>query len=402
MVLPRTFGGRSVRFGLPLQTALFVVGIVLSGASLLFAEPASAEDVRSPEVRAEMATVYGSFKRLWELSLHEDDFLSGKEDAEIKKLLTTLDGAFHSDKLSHSKYAEEPTYRFLLQSLGRVIEDAKYRFDEGKREYSLWRVKSLTNYCISCHTRIEGASFDFLGDKKILDEVKDPSERAQYLLASRQFDKAASAYLDIAMKSDVPYDRERALSQWLLIYTRVNPKPKQAKTELETYRKKMKGLTRKEIGELQLWLRGLNEWVVSESKGEKISPDSLLRKAKAKEDVVIGGGVIEYLRVTSLLHTELEKPLQPAEESKKLFQLAQAYSELSGYFSFELPELFLERAIKLQPNTDIARQSYKLYERIILAAYSGSGGTFLPDDIKLHAKELEDIAYGVVGVSGQV
>ncbi|MCB0331465.1 MAG: hypothetical protein KDD70_17460, partial [Bdellovibrionales bacterium] len=146
-----------------LKSALTVLGaFLIPGKVLLAPAPLSAETPPQAEVRAEMGDVYDSFRRLWELSIHEDDFLSGKNDKEISGLLKKLDTSFHSEDLKESKFAKEPTYRFLLQSIGRMIEDARYRFDEGKRGYGLWKVKNFSNYCITCHLRLEGAAFDFV------------------------------------------------------------------------------------------------------------------------------------------------------------------------------------------------------------------------------------------------
>jgi hypothetical protein len=69
---------------------------------------------------------------------------------------------------------------------------------------------------------------------------------------------------------------------------------------------------------------------------------------------------------------------------------------------YELPEMLLERAIRLQRNTELARRSFLLYKDIIIGAYSGSGGTYLPSDVEALLRELEGIAYGIPNPSGRV
>jgi hypothetical protein len=43
-----------------------------------------------------------------------------------------------------------------------------------------------------------------------------------------------------------------------------------------------------------------------------------------------------------------------------------------------------------------------LYKEIIIGAYSGSGGTYLPSDVEALLRELEGIAYGIPNPSGRV
>ena len=60
-----------------------------------------------------------------------------------------------------------------------------------------------------------------------------------------------------------------------------------------------------------------------------------------------------------------------------------------------MPELFLEECIRENPDTELAKKSYRLYERMIALGFTGSGGTRIPSDVELSLKELHDLAYGV-------
>ena len=371
--------------------------VFLAAPLLLLADTpkASPNLPTTEEIKGEMQTLYQSFHQLFRHSINEKKFLSGEIDGEIQSLLADLENSFHKDELRKSRFSSEPTYRFLLQSIARMVEDANTRFKEGERGYALWQIKSFSQYCISCHTRLKGAEFPNPSfDEQFLSEIKDPLVIADYLLASRQFERAAAAFLSIAKKSEIPYERDRMLAKWLTIKVRVGQNPTVILEELRNYKNGRK-LSRRENSELFLWEQGLKRW----EKDAQTPIENLLQSGLNKEQQISGGGVIELLRVTATIHRELNEgtTLHAKNEAEKLLLLAQAYRELPGYFMYELPEMLLERAIRLQADTELARKSFLLLREILIGAYSGSGGTYLPDDVKLHLRELEDIAYGIPG-----
>lgn len=355
-------------------------------------------------VTGEMHSLYRSFRELFQLSVHEKEFLSGEKDAEISALLESLKTSFHKSELKSSRFAAEPTYRYLLQSIERMVEDAGNRFKEGERGYALWQVKSFSQYCISCHTRLKGTPFpDPTTDEKFLSEIKDPVVQADYLLASRQFARAAEAFFNGARDTHVPYERDRMMAKWLAIQIRVTQDPAKTLEKLTQYEKSV-ALSAREKSEVALWKQGLVRWIGEAKNQSSVLPEALLQTGLQKELQMSGGGVVELLRVTAQLHSELDEQgdLNGEEEAKRLFLLARAYKELPGYFMYELPEMLLERAIRLQRNTELARRSFLLYKEIIIGAYSGSGGTYLPSDVEALLRELEGIAYGIPNPSGRV
>ena len=78
-----------------------------------------------------------------------------------------------------------------------------------------------------------------------------------------------------------------------------------------------------------------------------------------------------------------------------------AYTKLPQFFVDDLPGLFLEQCIREFPNTEDARRAFKLYREVTILEYTGSSGTRVPDDVKLHLDELQALAYGVASFKGQ-
>jgi len=54
-------------------------------------------------------------------------------------------------------------------------------------------------------------------------------------------------------------------------------------------------------------------------------------------------------------------------------------------------EFYLETAIRLAPKAPFAEKAYLVLEERLVADYSGSGGTHVPDDVKALLKELREM-----------
>ena len=61
----------------------------------------------------------------------------------------------------------------------------------------------------------------------------------------------------------------------------------------------------------------------------------------------------------------------------------------------EMPDMLLEQAIRTEPGNAVARKAYRSLEQFTNRAFSGISGTEIPADVRLHLKELHDLAYEV-------
>jgi hypothetical protein len=55
--------------------------------------------------------------------------------------------------------------------------------------------------------------------------------------------------------------------------------------------------------------------------------------------------------------------------------------------------MYLERCISEFPGTKTAKQAYAVYRGQIIDDYTGTAGTEIPDEIKLHLEELRKKAH---------
>ena len=356
------------------------------------------------ELPANMHSVYQAFRELQPFLYDKDAFNDPKNAARIQELLGIMSTRFHKVEGMESAHAQEPGFASTLKVLNDMLDDAHNRFDEGKKGYALWRLRTSSNYCVACHTRFE-VKVDFYDPTVNLDGLNS-YERGELLLASRQFERARDEFLVAVKDPALVAQRMEALRKWLVIYTRVTPDPREALTELSRIRTRA-ALSRYEDEEVQGWLESLRRWE-GESK-VAVDPlakaENLIRQGLAMDDPLYGRkGTVELLRATAILHRLLDNMTQEnkVNRGRVLYLLGLAYSELPFFFINELPEMFLEQCIRENPGTDDAKRAYLLYKEIVNVAYTGSGGTRLPDDVIAELKELHDIAYGIPQVRGRV
>jgi hypothetical protein len=337
--------------------------------------------------------------------ISKERFSDEANEVEIKAHIRELRSLFHEVEGKHLTISEEPGFKATLKSINEMLADASYRFDEGKKSYALWRLKTATNYCVSCHTRHE-VPIQFSDDSTKLAELST-IERGKFFLATRQFTRAKEAFKEAAMDPNGDAARMEALRNWLLVYTRVQPDPDLALTELTRMLAKVpvRSFDQEEVGS---WIVSLRRWK-SENRSVKI-PDlvraeNLIRQALGGADPLTPrSGTVELLRATGILHQLLEgqADLSKADRGHALYLLGLAYSELPFFFITELPEMFLERSVREYPNTDTARKAFQRYRDVVTMTFTGSGGTRIPDEVLLKLKELHDLAFGTPKLSGQI
>lgn len=344
-----------------------------------------------------MALVYEAFKHLQKFMYNRDTFLDPANAQEISTQINGLKGGVHRFGMSDNKFKNDPGFASTLKILNQMLDDARLRFNEGKKGYALWRLKTSANYCVACHTRHE-VSIDF-ADADIDLSKLNKYEQGEFYLASRQFEKAKNAYIAAVLDPTLPFVRMDALRKWLIIYVRVYPDPQAAIAQINKLRPRAK-FTRYEEDEIIGWLESLRRW---QNEGELRVPllakaENLLRQGLGMNDPLTRKkGTVEILRATSLLHRLLEDQSAEAraQRAHALYLLGLAYSELPFFFVNELPELFLEQLIREYPGSDEAKRAFGLYRELMTLGYTGSGGTRVPEDAQAALRELHDLAYGV-------
>ena len=376
---------------------LFCVAVSLSLSAVAEQGRASGDFV------ARMNKVYQIFRELPRYARDEAKFNAPENEEKIQGLLDSLQANFHGPTLWDSDVAEDAGFQATLSTLQDLLADTTNRFRDGRKNYARWRVKTITNYCISCHSRYE-VEVDYQGQDIAGADVSH-FERAEFLFATRQFDDAAREYIKAAQDPTTPLRKMESLRNWLVIVTRVHPDPRNAIRVLTKLRADME-LAPYEDEEVRGWLSSLRRW--QNERSIKISnlrrAENLIRRAEVmRNSPRDGAGTVEYLRATSLLHQDLEGgDLTDEKRGHALLLLGKAYSVMPDVFASELPDLFLSQCIKLVPDSEDARSCYRIHYNNVVVGFSGSGGTRIPDDVKLNLRELYNIAFGIKTLENRI
>lgn len=360
-------------------------------------------EATKPDIRPNMEQIVAAFSELERFTVSQEKFMDSANDAAIRSALGSLGTNFYEvfKSSAHGNRAD-PGFQLTLRIVDEMLNDARNRFNEGKKGYALWRLRTTANHCVTCHTRYEIPA-PFVG-ATLPDELKDDYAKGEFYLATRQFELASQFFMRAAKTPVNKRSRLDALRQWLIIQTRVAPDPKGALLNLRKFTSQTK-LNSLELETVSDWSQSLARW--QDEKVVQVDPivkaESLVRQGLGSNDLLYANvGAVELLRATSLLHKMLEDKTTKEDKGRALYLLGLAYSRLPLFFLPELPEMFLEQAIREVPGSDDARRAYKLYTEEVTLGYTGSSGTELPDDVQLRFRELYDLAYSVKGISDRV
>lgn len=373
-----------------------LLSLALASLTLPF-HIASAEEVQSS-----MQKLLQPLRTLQPFLADEDKFTDSDNAKTIETQIQALRKDFHTIETIPSRYKAQPGFQENIKNVAELLDDASRRFKEGRSEYAWWRLQRLPTDCFSCHATYKVSSH--ISNASVIDESLSPLERARFLLATRQFAEARTT-LTQALKDPAYrlYD-DQILRSLLLVEARISKDPK-ASVALFKELSETPGLPLDDKHTVQRWVAGLEAWskapAISDSAklsvGEKLITSGATRGIDFQQDDV------SLLRGTAMVHDCLESgKLTEPQRRKALYLLGYAYTHLSQFFTEGWGELYLEKCIEDFPNTKEAKWAYNIYSDTVIDNFTGSGGSSIPDEVKLHLEDLRKKAYGEAGFSPKV
>ena len=148
---------------------------------------------------------------------------------------------------------------------------------------------------------------------------------------------------------------------------------------------------------VERWLKGLESWSKSPpvKEARKLSTGEQLIRAGATHGIDFAQDDVALLRGTALVHESLEgSNLTEDQRRKAIYLLGYAYSQLPQFFTEGWDELYLEKCIEEFPNTQEAKWAYNIYSDKVMDDFTGSGGSNIPAEVKLHLEDLRKKAFG--------
>lgn len=354
----------------------------------------SAEPQEGPSWQYRMQALSHHLKALAPAIYSREEYA---EKNNFEKISGELSGLAQTvnDLKNHAAVEEnDPSVKVTLQRMRADLNQAVEAYRERDFEFSRSLVKGSLSHCFYCHTRMaEGLQIGWEAsglDLKSLTSL----ERADYLVATRQFDRAQKGLEEFVLgesKDDAPaFEKEKALKKYIALAVRVNRSPVQAREFISRYLAQSDPAPYlKET--LKRWEEDLAEWIAEKNGGSvslKKSVD-LLEAAKKRQNYAFDSSSdILFLRGSEGLH-ELLKADPKVDKATVYYHLGRSYSVLRGLGLWNLDEIYYESCIRATGSRGLAGKCYKALEDSILIGYSGSAGVFVPYSVRRWLESLK-------------
>ena len=268
------------------------------------------------------------------------------------------------------------------------------------------QILRLVDYCASCHAQVPAAGAPASRVEPLVNEAwlqRLPAlHQAKVYVATRRFDRALAVLENLLADPAVRPSRltGRAVLDYLLLSIRVKGDLARPAASLRAFlqRPQLAPVIRDEAWH---WLRTLDELASqpqNQSDGLARAQD-LIQAARAYNDtfpmdrrplvyyIAASAEALRFLRATP----DGEALRAARVEAYYLLGLAE-YRIGGGFLMTQQADIHLETAIRLAPGSAYAGHAYALLEEETVAAFSGSSGTHLPEDIRQHLDELRALA----------
>jgi hypothetical protein len=289
--------------------------------------------------------------------------------------------------------------RSLADDAGRALS----LFADGDMSGARFQINSLVSRCFACHSRLPGADSEELGkafmeDPRVL--ALPLREQMTVAVASRRFTLALDLGERILGSEDVPaaaIDMTGVIEDYLKIAVRVQSDFARPIAALEAFR------TRTDVPSylrtyLDVWLQSLQSLEVNPASGDDglAMARTLIQHGRIRNLYPADRrGLVYFLVASGLLHQFVElTPQDPERTAEAFYHLGVIDETISSSLWPSETELYLEKAIRLDPRTPLARQAFGFLEEYLLSGYTGSAGMAVPPGVAAHLDTLRALAGG--------
>ncbi|MCU0696251.1 MAG: hypothetical protein MUC96_06970 [Myxococcaceae bacterium] len=362
---------------------------------------AATPDAGAPPTKAVMQGALEALVGLEPMVAHPErlrDPLQADDITRRLDVLAELKHAFPADAK-----AQEPATAALSGLFSHYALETRRRFVFGERETIAARVRTLMSLCFTCHSR-ERVDDDFRDMEKRLESAKlAPLDKAQFLAATRQFDKALEQYAVViappANDERARLLQTRAIKDTLTLLVRVKDDAKATDVFLEGLSRRA-DLTPFLQRSVQAWRKDVAAWRKENVDAAKATPRALFTLAKALVAKASGPRTflpdetheVAYLRASAYLNLALGKDPTLKERGEALFLLGVSAGALKSPLLWDVDLLFFEACVRENPKTPLAQKCFAQFSDRLTFGFTGSAGTHLPDDELARLSALRALA----------
>lgn len=370
---------------------------------IFFHQAGWAEDTSRPSWAGKMQELSQTLSDLILQVSSDQKYNSAEELPKIEKNAKKLADLAHDLKsVKIPRPDSDPSISILAGLFSEEATRAYQEFKRGNRSYARGILKTISGYCISCHTRNDvGPSFESLPAFSSLPNL-NPLEKAEIYTATRQFDKGLAEYQSFISDSNnaqaKPFEWEKAIREYLVLSVRVKKDPEISLKIIEKVLETPKAPYYLKV-QAKEWKDSISKW--KKEMGKKFQSEEglhseairLIAAAKTLQKYPADrSGDIYYLRATSIIHEMLQKYPQGKFSAEAFLMAGLSYEALRDLNIWSLHEIYYAGCIHKQPHSSLAQNCYRFYEESIYLGYTGSGGSSLPDDELQRLDVLEKLA----------
>jgi hypothetical protein len=370
-----------------------------------------ADAPKNSDPKPQMHALAQEISSLQRFLLSEAEFLKPENEAAImgnvgamRKHLKELEG-------KGGALAEDPVLRTNLNLLERHMSDVSQAMKAGHKPYARYMLQSSLSMCIACHTRGK-VQWDFALPGDSPGQNVPPLDRADFLFATRQFDKGRKIFERVVDgypdnvdgypgKKITRLQLQHALESLAVYFARVKEDPKAGA-------KYFKGVSREswlsdtDQAEFRSWSKYFEAWSKEKAHQPKSASEFLAaaKSALGPDDLKTAGPdrndfYIRRLRATALLHGALEAPgdAHSPPKGEALYLLGRIYQRLNHQFFFRFGEMYLRACVEEYKQSAIAQRCFGSLEQAVKEGYTGSGGTSIPAEESQELDRLKKIAF---------
>lgn len=358
-----------------------------------------AKDARS--WASQMQQMAKNLEKLMPYVFSREEFSDAKNRAQVQELVTEYSQSVQHvpEHMGKKLLGDDPLVKYYLDNLKDGGVQAVKAFNEGHLDYSRNVLKDSVGACFNCHTTTQLGPENRFSTAKLSSTFRIyPTEKADFYVATRQYDQAISVLEDVLDNpkrlAEQPHEQVLAMKKYLALMVRVRKEPTRASETISRYLKN--GNPPYFVAqEAESWLKSLRKWAGEKRKQPKAlqKAKELLAQASRAQAGAYQAGYVENLRATALLHEALKDAKKPADKADIYRLLGDSYDIVSDLGMWDLPEAYYEACVRTAPKSKVAQGCYRNYERSIVMGFSGSAGVFIPAEERRKMSELKDIAF---------
>lgn len=374
-----------------------MIGLFSLSLIYISALASAADQDSKAALQGTMRTFFHALATAFPLSLDLQTFQDPAQRQRLTQALTTLaDNAAGLE--SHTKNLPQ-SFDFLQRSLATGAQDALQRYKNGDYRSARFILQHLTEHCFACHSRFTKPPQFHLGERFLEEthlETLAPRERVRLAVAARQFPTALtmceSILQDTTKGAEAP-SFAGILEDYLKLVMRVHGDFPRAMTTLERVlaRPDLAPYLRQQVTD---WVAALRELQPQGLQGEPLPRSrALVEEGQQRQRFpAYHQGTVHLVVASGLLHRYIESnPADQAALAEAYYLLGAAEASISRTSWLSETPFFLETAIRLAPTAPIAAKAYDALSAYMLAEYTGSAGTEVPQQVQEFLQDLRKL-----------